>query len=39
MAELCGPDMPVWLGNLHGKVRHTTVAALLPDSFTLPGPA
>ncbi|MEO5829452.1 MAG: cytidine deaminase [Rhodanobacter sp.] len=35
MSELCGPDMPVLLGNLHGLTRHTTVAALLPDSFTL----
>lgn len=39
MAELCGPDMPVLLGNLHGPARRTTVAALLPDSFTLPIPS
>ena len=38
MAELCGPDMPVLLGNLHGPARRTTVAALLPDSFKLPIP-
>lgn len=36
MSELCGPDMPVLLGNLLGAARRTTVAALLPDSFTLP---
>lgn len=36
MSELCGPDMPVLLGNLQGPARHTTVAALLPDSFALP---
>ncbi|HWU75447.1 MAG TPA: cytidine deaminase [Rhodanobacter sp.] len=36
MSELCGPDMPVMLGNLHGPARRTTVAALLPDSFILP---
>ncbi len=35
MSELCGPDMPVLLGNLHGPARRTTVEALLPDSFTL----
>ncbi|WEN16353.1 cytidine deaminase [Rhodanobacter sp. AS-Z3] len=35
MSELCGPDMPVLLGNLHGATRQTTVANLLPDSFTL----
>ena len=35
MSELCGPDMPVLLGNLHGLARRTTVADLLPDSFTL----
>jgi cytidine deaminase len=39
MSELCGPNMPVLLGNLHGPARRTTVAALLPDSFTLPTPA
>lgn len=38
MAELCGPDMPVLLGNLRGPARRTTVASLLPDSFTLPIP-
>ncbi|HET6431080.1 cytidine deaminase [Dyella sp.] len=37
MAELCDAAMPVLLGNLAGDVEHTTVAALLPGSFTLPG--
>ena len=35
MAELCGPAMPVWLGNLHGTMRETTVEELLPGSFRL----
>jgi cytidine deaminase len=35
MAELCHQDMPVWLGNLHGALQETTVAALLPGSFRL----
>jgi len=34
MAELCAPDMPVVLGNLHGAWRITTVAELLPGAFT-----
>lgn len=38
LAELCAPDMPVLLGNLRGEVQRTTVAALLPGSFTLPAP-
>lgn len=35
LAELCDADMPVWLGNLHGKVLPTTVAGLLPGAFRL----
>ena len=35
LAELCAADTPVLLGNLDGKVRHTTVGELLPDSFAL----
>jgi cytidine deaminase len=35
LAELCDADMPVWLGNLAGAVRETSVAALLPGAFTL----
>ncbi len=36
MAELCDDTMPVLLGNLAGDVQRTTVATLLPGSFTLP---
>ncbi len=39
MSELCDDAMPVLLGNLHGDVQETTVAALLPGSFRLPPPA
>jgi cytidine deaminase len=35
LAELCDPDMPVWLGNIAGKSAATTVAALLPGAFRL----
>ena len=35
MSELCGEAMPVVLGNLRDDCRETTVAALLPGSFTL----
>ncbi|WP_276508687.1 cytidine deaminase [Paenibacillus faecis] len=34
MLELCGPDMPVILGNLKGAIRETTVAELLPFYFS-----
>ncbi len=34
LAELCEPDMPVILGNLHGSYRVTTVSELLPGAFT-----
>lgn len=33
MAEL-GPAMTVYIADVNGNVRTTTVAALLPDSFT-----
>ena len=36
LAELCNEAMPVLLGNLRGDVQQTTIAALLPDAFTLP---
>ncbi len=36
MTELCDDTMPVVLGNLHGDMQETTVAALLPGSFKLP---
>ncbi|MGA0585937.1 cytidine deaminase [Dyella sp. KRB-257] len=38
MAELCDQAMPVLLGNLGRHVQETTVAELLPGSFTLPLP-
>jgi len=34
MAELCPPDMPVWLGNLKGEWVKTTVRELLPGAFS-----
>ncbi|MEC0265678.1 cytidine deaminase [Paenibacillus anseongense] len=34
LVELCGPDMPVYLGNLKGDFAETTVSALLPGAFT-----
>ncbi|MED1792361.1 cytidine deaminase [Brevibacillus nitrificans] len=34
MAELCPPEMPVYLTNLNGDVWETTVSALLPGAFT-----
>ncbi|CAM3476150.1 cytidine deaminase [Hydrogenibacillus schlegelii] len=33
MAELCPPEMPVYLGNLAGDWIRTTVTALLPGAF------
>lgn len=36
MAELCDGAMPVWLGNLDGDTRQTSVAELLPGAFKLP---
>ncbi len=38
MAELCDQAMPVLLGHLGDRVQHTTVAELLPGSFSLPIP-
>ncbi|WP_410767994.1 cytidine deaminase [Fontibacillus sp. BL9] len=34
MLELCGPDMPVILGNLKGDILETTVGELLPHYFS-----
>ena len=31
MAELCPPDMKVYLANLKGDLKETTVEELLPD--------
>ncbi|MBD2844446.1 cytidine deaminase [Paenibacillus sp. IB182496] len=36
--ELCGPDMPVWMGNLQGQWRAQTGAQLLPGAFALKEP-
>lgn len=36
MAELCDADMPVVLANVAGDTQRTTVAELLPGSFTFP---
>ncbi len=33
IAELCEPNMPVYLSNLKGNVQETTVAELLPGAF------
>lgn len=33
MMELCGPDVPVYLGSTNGKITKTTVAELLPGAF------
>ncbi len=33
IAELCPADMPVLMGNLHGKWQQTTVGELLPGAF------
>lgn len=33
LAELCGLDMPVILGNLKGDMRETTLGELLPYAF------
>lgn len=35
MIELCAPDMPVYMANLRGDTKETTVAALLPGAFIL----
>lgn len=34
IAEFCPPDMPVYLTNLKGHVKKTTVQELLPIAFT-----
>lgn len=33
IVELCPPDMPIYLGNLHGDIRETTPGELLPGAF------
>lgn len=34
LAEFCSGETPVYLANLHGDVKETTVADLLPGAFT-----
>lgn len=34
MAELCGPDAPVYISDAAGHYRMTTTGDLLPDGFT-----
>nr|WP_224749480.1 cytidine deaminase [Polycladospora coralii] len=34
LAEMCPPDMKVWLANFSGEVLETTVKALLPGAFS-----
>lgn len=34
LAELCEPDMPIYMGNLEGEVVTSTVSDLLPNAFT-----
>ncbi|MFT8871007.1 MAG: cytidine deaminase [Sporolactobacillus sp.] len=35
LAEFCSPKMPVFLVNLDGKIKCTTVADLLPNAFSV----
>jgi cytidine deaminase len=34
LQELCAPDMPIYLANMHGTILKTTVNALLPSAFS-----
>lgn len=34
IAEFCPPEMPVYLANIYGDIKQTTVEQLLPSSFT-----
>lgn len=34
LVEFCQPQMPVYLGNVQGKITETTLAELLPGAFT-----
>lgn len=34
IAELCPPDLKVYLTNLHGDIQELTIAELLPGAFT-----
>jgi len=33
LIELCSPDMPVYMGNIHGAWTQSTVSQLLPGAF------
>lgn len=33
LVELCGPNMPVYMGNLNGDFVQTTIGELLPGAF------
>jgi len=33
LSEFCSPELIIWLGNLNGLVRRTTLGELLPSSF------
>jgi cytidine deaminase len=34
IAELCEPDMVIYLSNLHGDIQEVTVSELLPGAFS-----
>ena len=34
ISEFCAPDMPLYLTNLNGDVKQTTVGELLPGAFS-----
>lgn len=34
ISEFCAPDMPLYLTNMKGDVKETTVAELLPGAFS-----
>ena len=38
LAEFCGPDLAIHLGNPAGERRDTTLGALLPDPFVFAPP-
>lgn len=33
MVEFCSPNMPVYLANINGEIKQTTVGKLLPGAF------
>jgi cytidine deaminase len=34
LIELCAPNMPVYMANLHGSIVEMTISELLPGAFT-----